>query len=71
MAEMSMVHGYLNSIPDDLGHRWTNSVDNDSVECQYCGDRYGSQKFCTNELVISEKLRADDEAMSAYYGEEG
>ena len=64
---MSMVHGYLNSVPSDYGHRWTNSADNETVECQYCGDRFGSQKFCTNRLVVSEQLRADDEEMSAYY----
>jgi hypothetical protein len=64
---MSMVHGYLNSVPSDYGHRWTNSFDGTEVECQYCGDRYGSEKFCTNRLVVSEQLRADDEAMSAYY----
>ena len=64
---MSMVHGYLNGTPDDYGHRWTNSFDGTEVECQYCGDSFNSKRFCTNRLVVSEQLRADDEEMSAYY----
>ena len=68
---MSMVHGYLNGTPDDYGHRWTNSFDGTEVECQYCGDSFNSKRFCANRLVVSEQLRADDEEMSAYYGEQG
>jgi|TARA_Y100000588_G_scaffold109590_1_gene120098 hypothetical protein len=67
---MSMIHGYLNSVPDDFGHRWTNSVDNETVECQYCGDSFNSKRWCTNRLVVSEQLRQEDEEMSKYFGEE-
>ena len=68
---MSQIHGYLNSVPDDYGHKWSPDSDHERVECSRCGDSYNSKKFCTNALVVSEQLRADDEAMSAYYGEEG
>ena len=67
---MSMIHGYLNSVPDDFGHLWTNSVDNETVECQYCGDSFNSKRWCTNRLVVSEQLRQEDEEMSKYFGEE-
>ena len=67
---VSLVHGYLNSTPDDFGHRWTNSYDGDNVECQYCGDSYNSKRWCTNRLVVSEQDREMDESMSRYYSQE-
>ncbi len=60
----------LNSVSDDFGHRWTNSYDGDNVECQYCGDSYGSKRWCTNRLVVSEQDREMDESMSLYYSQE-
>ena len=67
---MSQIHGYLNSVPSDYGHRWTNNSDNTRAECQYCGDSYGSQRWCDNQLVVSDQDRDMDDAMSQHYGQE-
>ena len=65
-----MIHGYLNSVPEDFGHKWSNNSDHSRVECQYCGDSYGSRRWGDNRLVVSEQDRDMDEAMSQYYSQE-
>ena len=32
---MSMIHGYLNGVPDDFGHRWTNALSKKDIENIY------------------------------------
>ena len=67
---MPKKHWCLNGVPEDFGHRWTNSYDGDTVECQFCGDSYGSKRWCTNRLVVSEQDREMDESMSRDYSQE-
>ena len=47
------------------------NIVNKNKKFSFEGVSFNSKKFCTNRLVVSYQLRADDEAMSAFYGEEG
>ncbi len=67
---MSQIHGYLKSVAEDFGDKWSNNSDHTRVECQYCGDSYGSRRWCDNQLVVSEQDRDMYEAMSQYYSQE-